>query len=56
MSWERMLEIACKNHKKAKIAYDIASKRKGVTETEIRNLLEKIEYTSLVMEIIKSKM
>lgn len=55
MTNEELLEIAERNLKKAQNAYDIGICRKGVTEEEITNLRNKLEYAVVVHYMIKER-
>jgi hypothetical protein len=52
MSKEKMIEIAERNLKKAKMALLNNSKRKGITEQEIDNLHNNVEYAQTVYDLI----
>lgn len=49
---ETMLQIAERNMRKAQIALNNNCERKGVTEQEITNLTNNVEYTQIVYDLI----
>lgn len=52
MNKEKMIQIAERNLNKAKIALAHNRERKGITEQEIENLTNNIEYAQRVYELI----
>ena len=52
MNKEQMLQIAERNLKKAKKALDNNCNRQGITELEIENLNNSIEYANTVYDLI----
>lgn len=52
MNKEKMLQIAERNLKKAKMAMYNNCKRKGITEAEIQNLTNNVEYAQTVYDLI----
>lgn len=52
MTNENMLKIAERNLRKAQIALLNNSERKGITEQEIENLTNNVEYTQFVYDLI----
>ena len=52
MTTEAMLQIAERNMRKAQIALNNNRERKGVTEQEIENLTNNVEYTQIVYDLI----
>lgn len=52
MTKEKMLEMAMRNNKKAKIAYDKNINRPGITEQEIENLKNNVMFTNKVIKLI----
>lgn len=52
MSKDKMIQIAERNLRKAEMALFNGQKRKGVTEIEIQNLLDKVEYAKAVLDLI----
>lgn len=55
MNKEKMLQIAERNLKKAKMSFVTGCERKGITEQEIENLSINIEYAQAVYDLIKEK-
>jgi hypothetical protein len=52
MNKEKMLQIAERNLKKAKMALLNNYERKGITEQEIENLSNNVEYAQMVYNLI----
>ena len=52
MNKEKMLQIAERNLKKAKMSLLNNYERKGVTEQEFENLSNNVEYAQIVYDII----
>ena len=52
MDKEKMLQIAERNLKKAKMALLNNYERKGITEQEIDNLSNNVEYAQVVYDLI----
>jgi hypothetical protein len=53
MNKEKMLQIAERNLKKAKMALLNNYERKGITEQEIENLSNNVEYAQAVYDLIQ---
>jgi len=56
MTREEMLKMSEKNLAKAKKSLDVAYNRKGITEVERTNLLNKVEYEQQVYDLIAKYM
>ena len=52
MNKEKMIQIAERNLKKAKMALLNNYERKGITEQEIENLSNNVEYAQMVYNLI----
>lgn len=52
MNKDKMLQIAERNLKKAKMALLNNYERKGITEQEVENLSNNVEYTQAVYDLI----
>ena len=52
MNKEKMLQIAEHNLKKAKMALLNNCERKGITEQEVKNLSNNVEYAQVVYDLI----
>lgn len=52
MNKEKMLQIAERNLRKAKMALYNNCERKGITEAEIQNLVNSLEYSQIVYDLI----
>lgn len=52
MNKEKMLQMAERNLRKAKMAMYNNCERKGVTEVEIQNLTNNVEYSQIVYDLI----
>lgn len=52
MNKEKMLQIAERNLRKAKRALYSNYDRKGITESEIENLSDNVEYAQMVYDLI----
>lgn len=52
MNKEKMIQIAERNLRKAKMALLNNSNRKGITEQEIENLSNNVEYAQAVYDLI----
>lgn len=55
MDREKMLQIAERNLKKAKMSLLNNYERKGITEQELENLSANVEYTQIVYDMILEK-
>ena len=53
MNKEKMLQIAERNLRKAKMALFNNYERKGITEQEIENLTNNVEYAQMVYDLIE---
>ena len=54
MTKEQMLIMAERKIKKANIAFENNKNRPGITENELENLSNKLEYAKNVYELIKT--
>ena len=52
MNKEKMLQMAERNLRKAKMAMYNNCERKGITEIEIQNLTNNVEYSQIVYDLI----
>lgn len=52
MSKEKMIQIAERNLKKAKMAFSNNCNRNGITEQEVENLTNNVEYAEFVYNLI----
>jgi hypothetical protein len=56
MNKEQMIQIAERNLRKSKMALSNNSNRKGITEQEIKNLTNNVEYAQTVYDLIVNNM
>lgn len=56
MTKEKMIQIAERNVRKAEKALENNRNRKGITEAEMENLLNSVEYNKAVYDLIVNNM
>lgn len=56
MTKEKMIQIAERNVRKAEKALENNRNRKGITEVEMENLLNSVEYSKAVYDLIVNNM
>lgn len=52
MTKEKLIMITERNLKKAEIAYERNHNRSGITEQEVENLKNNIEYNQIILDLI----
>lgn len=55
MTKEKLIMITERNLKKAKIAYEHNYNRSGITEQEVENLRNNIEYNQTILNLIAKR-